>query len=471
MRATGRVVAGTLIAAACGFGDVAASPPKAPPQVKIRFTSATGAPSDYGNQSADESGPSSYLRYGSSRSFPESVLDFAWKAGGGGIFVNCPDPLCVYVARGRESAFVCGLELAWPTTTINLEPSTAIWGRVTGADGKPVQYASAGVLIHGARHVHPFVFPAETDGSFRVPAVPASILRSPATELFATAPGWPDLRAPLPADVGPAPLDIRLPAGRRVRAHLVGAEKTDSLTIEFPPAAQSRSLLLARPDELDLRVADGTRRIVFVPQRFAAFAVDLPATPTDVDLGDVSLVPGAPVTGRVHGARGPEIVDATVCVFDDALCVRVGALTQHGRFELPNVGLGEHRLEVRVAQTGAVCIERCATVDHVVAGGPALDVVLPAACVALDFRGEDGKPLGVFRATVTLSSTDGAAAGEPYSVRSAERLPWPTRFEFDAPSRPGRFRVVVRAPGYQPEETTIDVDAKGAANAVVVLRE
>jgi len=470
MRATKRIFAGALVAAACGFGVANAGSRGDPPPIKIRFTTAPGAPSDYGNQGADDAAPAGWLYYGSQRTLPSSVRDFALAGVGGGFWATAADPLCFHVVRGRQSAFACGFEIASPTVTIGLDPSTAVWGRVTGHDGAPVANTDVGLLVHGARHVHPFTTRAEADGSFRLPDVPASLLRSRDTELFATAPGWPDLRAPLPAEAGRAPLDLRLPAGRRVRARLVGPAKSEMLTLSVPPAPESRSLILARPDELDLRVAYDTRRIVFVPPRLAAFTLDLPATPTDVDLGDVALVAGAAVTGRVHGARGPEIVDATVCVFDDASCVRVGFMKQHGCFEAPNVGAGEHRLRVRIVQSGETFVDRSAAVDHVVAGGPPVDVLLPAACVGVDFRGEDGKPLGMSRATVVLSA-DGAEAGEPHRVHAWDRRPRPIRLEFDAPSFPGRFRLVVRSPGYQTVETTLDVDAKGAGNVAVVLRE
>src|SRR6185369_4173232 len=97
--------------------------------------------------------------------------------------------------------------------------------------------------------------------------------------------------------------------------------------------------------------------------------LDLPATPTDVDLGDVALDVGTDVVGRVHGMSGPEVAPSWLCLYDrDGIAVRADGLSSdHGRFVLRHVGPGPHRLVVQIVQGGRTFRDRTVVVEGVVA--------------------------------------------------------------------------------------------------------
>jgi len=481
MRALAWAIVGSLVALTA-FGVVAAAPAKnAPPATTtIRLIRPQAAPSTYGNQGGEEDADVRGICdiYKDSVGFPPSVFDFSsqtWSGARPEITDEFPDPLCLHATLGRGATFVCGLELTSPKIDVVLEPAATMSGRIVAADGTPAANASVGLLIQGVRHVHRIVFPTKRDGSFAVTRIPASLLRASETEFLAFAQGQPDLRMPLPRDVGRAPIDARFAPGRRVRAHLVGDGKSDDWTYALAPDVALRTPPTGQSEFLDLRVPETARRLVVVPMNHQAMTIDLPASPTDLDLGEVVLASGKDVTGRIHSTRPPEVgVVPEIGVFDsEGVCVRVGGLSSdHGRFALNHVGPGAHRMAMRIEQPGRTFLDRHVVVEDVVAGGEPLDVVVPTACLAVEFRGEDGKPLAVKRGTVMLHAPRDPL-GEPHRffTTMARDAVSPTRVEMDPRDAGVAFRVVVRAPGYRPVETSLTTDKNGAGTVVVVLRE
>jgi hypothetical protein len=336
-----------------------------------------------------------------------------------------------------------------------LAPAARLRGRVVAAATQsPVEEAR---VIAALPTDDPFGLQVEaetsSDGSFALPMIPESYFADPVT-LTVKAEGYTEYGLNVfAADLAGPPLQLELERGVTIRGRCVRVGGVPVPEVGVSVWAPRQTVHAETDDggvfEL-VGVPADFGRIVFLPLEHAPRVLEGLASGGDLDLGDVLLEDGRPVTGVVVDGAGKPIPDASAQLRIDALDlqVRFASTDAEGRFTLEHVSEGAHTLIVTEPALGDNWSERTAVVvKDVLAGGPDLRVVLTGKLsLAVEFLLEsDRSPIAVAEVKVEARHRDTGehAFGGAWAGGSLTSV----RVHFDAP---GVYDVTITLPGYVP---------------------
>lgn len=351
---------------------------------------------------------------------------------------------------------------------IQLSRSQTVGGALVEPDGTAV--VNARVTLHSS---FPGSFEAiawtrtDDEGRFAFPHVPRVMVgpdRSRDGMLEAAAPGfteaWLDLDVARDYDA----LRFEINRERRIRGRLVAADGTPlgGIPIELPDSnggQQSR--------------ADGTFEIPRLPprpvtvrfssQKYVVHQVRVPFDGTRLmDIGDVTLRPGAVLEGRVVDADGRPIAGCHIAVDSQRVdqIVRQGGNGDDGTFRFEHLGDEEHTIHVFTG-SGATIEQK-----GVFAGRGPVEVVLvagPHILVKL-VDAETEKPLPVKAVRFVIIDGDEGTNDATHARGGAPLASH--RIQLD---RPGLYRIQVEVEGYAPHTTAV-VEVTLQGGAIVTAR-
>ncbi len=356
-----------------------------------------------------------------------------------------------------------------------LRPAAALDVQVVDGAGKPVEGARVSAWIRPIAHVGSDVATTGAAGRVRLQvaagaqfdvtvehegfATAREILRTPATGEPPTAPASPgapgsEIELRLVLNQGAAAFG-RLTTGQGEPLAGGAVSIQPLLEGQWKPSPGSRYReAAAGPDgRFELRhlnpgryeLAAGVPGRVEVRRR-----VEMPAGAPRVDLGDVPLVPGAALEGRVLDERDRPIEGAAVQISDGgdtAPRVESGA---GGAFRLADLEPG--RVRFQVSQTGYVT----ASLDQSLPAAEPLIIRLRAARTLTGrVVGPRGEPVrhAQIQSLLTLTTSDGGTSVSGDRLAGTDR-----EGHFRAGGlRPGPLTLAVEAPGYRVREVRVEI--------------
>lgn len=349
---------------------------------------------------------------------------------------------------------------------IELAPATHVVGKVTDRTGAPIREALVEAQLRsGSITDLSLATRSDERGDYAFPGVPTSLLAGSQT-VSVSAPGYSPSNLGFVPKTGDVRLDFELEPGRSVVGRCVEAGGL--------PVAGARVVWEATEFETDddgrfavgvLPLSGGT--VTIVPRRFAPVAVVVPAGPPgEVDVGEIVVVAGSPISGLVIDRDGKPVADAHVNVLSKQLgqWVRVVKTGEDGRFELANMGAGPHRVTVMKSQQNGSQLE--AERDDVLAGTTDITLTLGGgSSVLVKFLAAgDRSVVKVDDATISAVSTDAGANkvtwGYAGSNLTQARIPV---------EQPGVYDVTVKIPGYEEGLASGVVVADGQETVIDVL--
>ena len=399
----------------------------------------------------------------------------------GDVDVDPPDPVTDVEGRATlRIAGVSGFQLrAWTRdsaalgervaagpdevleVTLTLQPGRAVTGRVVSDVSTPIEDADVALRLPTG---DPFglrvTARSDHDGRFDLGGVPAALLDAAETRVLAAARGFLRRTARI-EDVGTGgELLLRLERGLTVRGRCVavGAAPVSGVRVD---AGGVEQVSTGRDGRFELEGAspEGVVLELTPSQHVVPPPLLIPALTGEHDIGDVLLVEGRPVAGYVVDDGENPVPGATVEILEQerSRVVRTVQADGKGRFTAPHIGEGPHTVTA-TANAGAEWSSRLSgRVADVAAGTTGLRVVLTGGLTLLvEFKRDgDREPVGVASAEVEVTRTD-VDVGRTVSAWAGPGMT-SVRVSFDAP---GRYRVVVKVPGYEPA-TVEDVEILG----------
>jgi len=469
------VVPALILAAMVALGECicgASARESVPAETVVRFIVPKKARGErYGNQGpVQEEALTGYWNiYDSGEVFPEGESDFGWRLESGfarEIKYAFPDPFCLHVHAGGYAAFVCSKDIESSCTSIELDAARSVRVRLVGDYPQSLTHARVGLLVHGKRHIHPYmetlaVSESETD----IVGIPEGVITSGDAEVFAFSDDCPAIRVRLASRVPESPVVVGLKAGRMLRAVVPGLPQGGCVTAVRIPSELRRTVWVDKGGELKVGLESATRRLVLM-LRDVSYSIDVPVGGEEVDAGVLVQRPVRTIVGKVFDEKHNAVVGAdVVCVDADGVCVSRCMSRSGGRFTLNGVREDGCVLRVHATVSTDAMMDRCATVP-IARSEDTADVLLGPA-VALELRDESGAPISVRAATIVWHHGSNTAYHHFYSGDERGRA----RLELDSLPDWIDCDITVRVRGFAPSRTRFIKSATRASTmATVVLQ-
>jgi hypothetical protein len=334
--------------------------------------------------------------------------------------------------------------------TLVMHPGREVAGRIESDVRTPIAGARVWLKLPTDDPFGLFVVThADAEGRFRLGGVADFLLDDPKALVLATARSYVMLEEPIAHHADPSDLELRMErgqilfgrcvatgsapvAGVRVSVDAAHAETARDGRFELTGVSRDGGFLELKP----------TSHVVPAPIRIA------PAT-GEVDLGDILLLEGLPISGVVVDGEGKPVAWAAVVAHEQAheRNVRQTQADHEGRFTLPHIGEGPHTITAVPTQGGEWSSRVSGFAADVSAGTTGLRIVVAGARTLLvSFKSQANRePVKVDSAEVEVTRTD-VDTGKTVSAWAG---PGMTTVRISFPE-PGTYRVVVKVPGYEP---------------------
>ncbi len=339
--------------------------------------------------------------------------------------------------------------------TLRLEPGRPAVARVLTEASMPIAGARFTLLVQVDDPFGRSVSgTTDDDGRVDLGLFPARLLDHPRTRAYADARGY--VRDPVPvADTTEGgEIVLRLARGQVVRGRCVaaGAAPVSGVRVSVPGVGVTTTDDDGRYEITGVPWEGGVLSIV-PPAHAAPAPLTLPAAAGEIDLGDVVLTDGLPISGIVVDDLDRPVAGAKLSAVRRRrpLTVRTALSDALGRFTLPHIGDGPHTIVAEGTGEEGWNTSLSVRARDIGAGTTDLRLTLSEGRTLLvTFKLEsDGSAVSVATVEVEYERTDGGEGASMSAWSGPDMTSVRIPFQ-DA----GTYRVTLKVPGY--EDATLE---------------